>query len=487
MIAMGRHSTSNRRGAAPGLAWARGPAMAVALVAWASSPAAAQSVWEFTPYRLQVFLALGAAPELSPRLTGDLAVDVEDRTRAILGAVWDTTITPAPALLRRALIADLSAVTADALPKKSLEADKVILIAVLPGPSGYQVTARELDVRTMTFNALVRVAVGQPEKLRDGVYRAVRRAFAPLARIDAVDKKHVTLRLRAAALPPRDPAVAFVRPGDVFQPLFRYNDREGKPRRITTAPFTFLTVQQVAQPLLRCALHSGVRSPLGGRRRGRIEQLALAVIPPRRPTTLALRSRADSTQVLAGYDLYVSSQGAAPAKWLGRTDWKGQILVEPAAHPLRILLVKSGGELLARLPIVPGMYDELVAPLPDNKQKLRAEGYIKSFQEELIDLITRREVLLAQTRALVKANRLEEANKAIVQLRTMTSADELIRALDQEAKKVVTPDPLMQHKIDALFADTRKLVEQHLDPSAVEKLADAVRDSRAAKPASKKK
>jgi len=463
-------------------------AAAVLSVAVLTAPhaARAQSVWEFTPYRIQIYVAIGVAPELTAEAREDLIADLAARTNAIIGASWDLTITPAPPALHSALLADLEGVPNELLPKDALAHDKVILAAVVPERSGYRLAARELDVRTMTWNAAVEESVWQAFKLRDAMFGVVCDAFAPLAQIGAVDKKQVTLRLRAAALPIRDGSLGLVDSGDVFQPLFRYNDRDGNARRITTVPFTFLEVDKVAPMELQCTLHSGVRSPLGGRRRGRVEQLALAVVPPNRPTTLVLQSRSDAKHVLAGYDLYLSSEGSGFATWLGRTNWEGKLEVWPTRDPLRVLLVRSGGETLARLPIVPGLQSELIAPVPDNVEKLRAEGYVKGFQEDLIDLVTRREVLLAQARSHVQANRIDEAKALMKEIQAIATRDQLSRMLEQEAKKLVATDPGMQRKIDMLFADTEKILQQYLDPTAVEKLGDSLRERRVEKPSPKK-
>lgn len=456
--------------------------LAVIAIVWelASPAAAQQSVWEFTPYRIQVFLGLGNAPELTPQFQEELGSVLTERSSAVVGAAWDLTVTAATPTLRHVSVSDIEAVTVEQLPPESLDSDKVLLMAILPTVSGYRVVARELDVHTQTWNTTVRLTVWQSAKLGDGLFQAAREAFAPLAHIAEVEKKQATLRLRAAALPTRDKSFRLAKPGDLFQPLYRYNDREGKPRRITTIPFTYLTLEEVGQTEARCQIHSGMRSPLSGRRRGRVEQLALGIVPPQTPTSLILHSRVDAKQVLPGYDIYQSSTGGAPAQWLGRTDWRGRMQIPPAESPLRVLLVRSGGELLARLPIVPGLHDELTAPVPDNTQKLRAEGFLKGFQEDLIDLVTRREVLLAQARGHLNAQRLEEAQDVLEKLRTLKTRGALERQLDQETKKLASSDPFVQRDINALFAETRKLLTEHLDPADLERLTAAIRESRTA-------
>ena len=242
------------------------------------------------------------------------------------------------------------------------------------------------SVRTRTWSSPVRMVAWQAAKLRDTAFRAMCEAFAPLAQVGAVDtaNKRVTLRLRAAALPARDRDFLQVRPGDLFQPVVRYNDREGNPRRITIVPWTYLEVNDVDQASLECTLRSGLRTPLSGRLRGRVDRLALGVVVPQMPTRLILKSRVEPEQVLAGYDVYVQALDSKATKFLGRSDRRGSVTIEPDDPPLRLLVIKHGGILLARLPVVPGIHAELDALVADDEQRLEAEGYLAGLQEDQI-------------------------------------------------------------------------------------------------------
>jgi len=484
-----------------------------ALIACMSAgSAAAQSVWELTPYEIQLIPAAGSAPELTPALEEDLSADLLSRIDSVVGAPWDVTLATPPPPLRRAMIADIDSVAVDALPEDSLQFDKVMLLAVLPATTGYQVVACELDVQTRTWNTPVRVTAWQAAKLRDAAFLAVREAFAPLGQVASVDddKKLVTLRLRAAGLPPRDKAFVPATPGDLFQPVVRHEDREGKLKGIVPIPWTFLRVRRVVQAAVECSLHTGLRSPLSGRRRGRWEQLALAVVPPDRSTRLTLTSRADSEKLLAGYDIYVQSPESAATELLGRTDRTGSVIIRPGEDPLRLLLVRHGGMLLARLPTVPGMLEwpklkqkepitswrvarspislgkedkeeQLYAEIPNDDQRLAAEGFILGLQEDLVDLVTRREVLVAQARARLKAKKVDEADTLIRQLQQLKTRDEFARELDQQKDKIYSDDDMIQRQIDSMFDNTQKLLKEYLDPKVIEELGDELARARAAR------
>ncbi len=89
-----------------------------------------------------------------------------------------------------------------------------------------------------------------------------------------------------------------------------------------------------------------------------------------------------------------------------------------------------------------------------------------AWQEELVDLVTRREVLLIQARARLEEKRLDEAAKLLDQVRSLKTREVFSRELADAQRRAVSPDPAIQKKIDALFAETQKLLQQHLDPAA---------------------
>lgn len=580
-----------------------------------SSPA--QSVWELTPYRIEVLVTFAPAPELTSRLRDDLLTGLIDRTDALIGAPWGITFAPAPPALGRTMTSAIESVTMESLPKASLDFDKVMLLAVAPAIDGHRVTAREFDARTRLFSTAVTRPVGQLGKLRDVALAAMLEAFAPLGRIERVEKKHrilvlvapapeaklsgrqqtdllahlraqaetlaeddrdvtvtpapaellgvvhpsteavawesfpgrligydevvllsislessglhattlglnplagtssppaslpvgqpeglrataweavskaigavkrgrktwVTLRLRAGGLPFRDKGLAPVGPGAVFRPVIRYNDRDGNPRRIMPLPWTFCTVEEITSRQLVCRLHTGLRSPLSGRRRGRVRQLALAVVPPQRPSVLTLQSRSDPQQLLAGYDVYSHPPHSTTTVLLGRTDRRGCVSVPPVdkQNPLRVLMVRNGGEPLARLPIVPGMEPELFAAIANDDRRLEAEGIITGLQEEMVDLVARREVLFTRARTRIETGKLDEARELIDELRKLPDGPQFALKLNERQKRVRSGDAAVQAKIDALFDDTHKLLKKHLDPGPIEELWQELRRAR---------
>jgi len=579
-------------------------ALVLALLAALTAPPARsqEMVWELTPYRVRLIVAAAQAPGLAAGFQRQFARDVAERLSGLLGGYWDLATAEPTDALRYPMLEDLGSLTTQQLideDREALEYDKVMLVAVQPTVDGHQLTARELDIRTRLFSWPVRLAVRNEAKLCDAAVTAVWRAFAPLAEVLPMEEDGVVrLRLRAAGLAPHDPALAPLAEGDLFRPIVRRNDRDGRLRGVFIIPWTFLTVQQVSGPIAACELHTGLRSPLSGRRRGRTQNLALKVIPPDRGTLLVVRSRTAPYEPLAGYDVYAQSLDRQSSHWLGRTDSQGRVIIPPGPEPLRRVVIKHGGEILALLPLVPGLgwepmlgtdtyrgqwpsevppsylaglleprdkldeslrravqqylagsaghskatgpsqrgasrpakqkeptlpfgpyqgrplsavprpylkglLDEqprldtqtrsaleyamrrpprrnplsppppvvLEARVPDDDPRLKAEGFLNGLQAELIDLVVRREILLARAQARLAEKKYEEAEQLIQQIRTMKTREELRRRLLQEHKKIATNDPVLQQKIDRMFRQTEKVLLHYLDPKPVDALA----------------
>jgi hypothetical protein len=128
--------------------------------------------------------------------------------------------------------------------------------------------------------------------------------------------------------------------------------------------------------------------------------------------------------------------------------------------------------LLARLPIVPGLDEELSAELPNDDQRLQAEGFVKGLQHHVMDLVARRELYAARFRRYLKEKKLDEAKELLEEFRALETRSDLTRQLDQQEQRVRSPDRRVQAKIDQLFTDTRQLLTRFLDPRTSNQLAE---------------
>ena len=131
--------------------------------------------------------------------------DIIERVDLAMGAAWRAVSVRPDAALRQAMLADLEAISTEALTVDDLDTDKVFLLVVKGRPVGYTVIARELDVRTRTFGTTVQLVAGQATLLRDVLFAAMRRAFAPLALLEeAEDDRLGNWRITAQGMLRRD-------------------------------------------------------------------------------------------------------------------------------------------------------------------------------------------------------------------------------------------------------------------------------------------
>jgi hypothetical protein len=217
-------------------------------------------------------------------------------------------------------------------------------------------------------------------------------------------------------------------------------------------------------------LVTGLRSPLVTRRRGRVDQLALFVHLPAGDTTLELRAADKGARPLVGYQVYSHPVDSKETRLLGSTDTRGALVIAPGDGGVRVLLVKCGGMVMARLPLLPGLTPVALAQVPDDQRRLQVEGLITGFQEELVDLIARRQVLISRIRARIKAGKPEEAKVLFNELRRLRSHQDISRALLVERQRRASDDPRTQRQIDKLFDDTQTVINRFLDSRAIDRL-----------------
>jgi hypothetical protein len=434
------------------------------------SHAATAPLEPLAPYRIRVFLALAPAPELTAAFARDLMSDLPDQAESFLGAAWELSVAAVPAGLHFATTTDIDTVSAEELLKRSADFDKMTLLAIAPSAAGYQVTVRELDVRTRTWNAPVTRTARHVAKLRDAAMRALLAGFAPLGTIETVDQQQVKVRLRASALAPRDPGLALLKPGDALRPVIRVNDAGGKGGQIARPAWTLLRVEQVTPEKVDCRLECGLRGIELTATRGRVESLALGVAQTGRATKLVLQSRLHPPQPLPGYDVYRIGSGDKSGAVLGRSNRDGVVQVPSGPAAMELLLVKAGDQALARLPLVPGAETEISVALPDVAPLVEAQGLLRGFQEEVVDQVTLREALIARAKLQIQAKRFDDAAETVRALKELKTRDQLAMLLAADQKRVTADDADLQHTIDSLFSETAKLLDQHFDPDLIRKL-----------------
>jgi hypothetical protein len=181
---------------------------------------------------------------------------------------------------------------------------------------------------------------------------------------------------------------------------------------------------------------------------------------------------------MIGYELYEKELYSKKMTFVGRTDWDGRMRVEPSEDRLRLLYVKNGGAVLARLPIVPGLHALDVADLSGDDTRLQAEAYIRGVQNAIIDLVAVRELFKARIRLRLERSEMPKAEALMVALRDQPSNEVLANDMGKKQtyfNNLLKSSPNQRAKVDQMFSVTRDLLTTHINGKLVSDLEAELR------------
>ena len=328
------------------------------------------------------------------------------------------------------------------------------------------------------------------------VFQLLREVFAPLAVVHPMSgddgqpptSKQVVLQFKGSQLASEPVEQLFLHAGDVYQPLLRRTDRLGDLLEVSEVPWTYLalaeaqsTEQKSHDRQWRAHIHSGLRRPFGIRLRGRSELLALAMHTTRPRTQVRFYARHDRAQALSGYEVFQQREREkSPSHLLGITDSRGMIELEREQAPVVMLLVRSDGRLLAKVPVVPGAAAMVEVPIADDTARLQAQARLVEIREQLVDLVARRNILLARARNQLNKGQLDQAQQLLEELDALPGRAQFNKILSAAENQPGnrSEDPRVQARIAKLFASTRSLLGKSLDTRPVRDLQNEVNMAR---------
>jgi hypothetical protein len=481
-----------------------------AMAAFPDEAAAGFGGWEFQPYRIHALLALDVPGGLAEELSGELPVYLRNRAGCAFAPLWVFDIELATGAARAKVFRDVEEAGPEKPTDLPKDTDKLILLAVHWTPLGLQLTAREYDQYVERWGVPLHPECRQFSSLPEQLFALVWQTFSPLAQVDPDpnDPKRATLRPRgsellrgeAEGMPP------WAMAGDVFLPLTRRTARGGQvvENGIQPVPWTYVAAvaseaiesgdqsketennkaQDKAkdkvtdkQETLEFHVHSGSRRPFVARRSSRLELLAIGVRADPEPTRLQFFARKNERKPLVGYEALVQESGNEEPTRIGLSDTAGEVVIPPGNERIRILLVKHGGQLLAKLPVVPGAAHTIKIPLPDDDARLAAEARLAALREDLIDVVARRNILMARARKRIENKDFAGAQELLRSLDELPGKPQFKLALDTSARLLRSDDPAMQRKIDGLFSQTQTLMTQFLDLKPINQLHNELREA----------
>ncbi|TWU57225.1 hypothetical protein [Rubripirellula reticaptiva] len=352
--------------------------------------------------------------------------------------------------------------------------DKVFIVRATVDSMPGRIDVVELDTLMRYFGPIASSSIAANQPIGEAVGHAVIKAFAPVVRIDDAGQKTAVGLLRASGLIMDEDSPAMIHVDDVLQPMTRKNDRNGNPFMIGAMDWAYLAVTEYKDRNVSMDFYAGRAGGLQGRKNARTFRTALKVRPMEDETLLRLHAQGDVDFPLIGYEIYEKELKSTAMTFIGRTDWNGRLNIQKTDDPLRLMYVKNGGAVLARLPMVPGLHPTAVADLQGDDLRLQAEAYIRGVQDAIIDLVAVRELYKARIRMRLERGEMKEAEELMEALRNQPSNEAL--ATDMGKKQAVflkllgTRNANQKRKVDEMFITTRELLSKHINPILVRDL-----------------
>ncbi len=447
---------------------------------------------ESQPYRVRILIAQEAedASPLNRELSQVLARSV--------GSLWTTEIEtlsdvvrPEAKVLERWTMADVR--------ERFAEGGVDCWFAVTVRDSAAR---RELAVRAWQpqFDWLSPVhasAFYEPRETAGRIVQHCWNLFRPQVLVDHVDQQAVRVRVRAGDLAPADPAFALFQPGDSLIPWLMYYDRDKSLKKKQELPWTYVRLDSLQGPLAEGTSLSGLRNPLAGKTRGRIEKVAVVSRPVYPRTQLQIGVQNQPARTLAGYRLELRPK-LAPPKSEGKedkqdeneeakdevtelfTDRLGEATLTPdPRHPQIWIYIYSGELLLARVPFVPGSLPFLRLDVPDDSVRLQAEGELQSLQSELVNLVAERNTLIAAARGASKKGDWQRVKLLRQQIDGLPAKEKFTAKLAGIRVAAVNAarqrkDRVAQTRIERLCKDVSELIDRYLDAEKLQLIKDEI-------------
>ena len=219
------------------------------------------------------------------------------------------------------------------------------------------------------------------------------------------------------------------------------------------------------------------RSPLAGSRR-RVELMGIAARPLLSETELTLVPRVDPLNPLVGHrvdvmDRFPTVDDPVEDRLTLLTDRRGVIVVPADSDaPLRHVLVHSGGAVLASVPFIPGLERRTTLELPDDTARLSVEGELQMMEDDLIDVVASRAVIMSRARGAARGGRWDDVDgflDELDELPTFEQFDQRLTAVRVPARQTARElrDRIAESRIVRLCREFREVAETRLSADII--------------------
>jgi hypothetical protein len=371
-------------------------------------------------------------------------------------------------------------------------ADVWFVAAVETLPVGKRVSVRSWQPEVQTESVVASTVVQDERDLAIALVRLCRDLFRPMGIVVQDNDRSVQIRLKGGELITPDPTFSQLSPDEVLIPMLAYRNKDHVIEKLQVIPWTYLTVDEVDGSRVVGTVQSGLKLALGGKKRGRIDTLVVALRPQFESTRIQLVTQSKPQLPLVAHRLEVRTEAMIPrvteehpeidpASTLideKLTDRRGltRISVEPN-HPLVWLFAYSGQHILARVPFVPGAAAEVRFEVPDDATRLAAEADLQMLQGEVIDAVALRNTAISTIRAAAKKDDWQTVDQKLTLLKQQASSNSLVdrlvavRVAGVAAAKAGR-DRAAETRINRMCDEAVALIKAHLGEEKVRLLSE---------------
>lgn len=415
--------------------------------------------WEYTPYRLLLFLDSRdqsvPAGELETTLAA-LRPVVEREWRGSWQTGWAVGAAPTIAATPVAPPAADPEAESPAASAPSSPADQIVEIDLLRLGAETRVQVRFRDATSGRAGEPLQLLAANAAEIPAQTAALLRAGFAPLARVSKYDQGQAVLRIKGGKLLGVSGQLAV---GSVLLPLERARSDGSNSSAARALKWTLLGVTRVSGAQLNASVHSGLAQAGDPGESRPIDFLAQPLLSVRAETELTVLGMSPAVAALNN-DLPEEEQAKAvatvsqskvplpglrvtarafeqPARiaWSGVTDQQGRLRL-PARWDanvggyraqLWLLDIGVGGETLATLPCCPGAMEKVTLALPANPQWVTAQQWLEETRELVLQVHARKKIQLARLAAAIKNKQAAEVGRLQSELRLLPDAGKILQ------------------------------------------------------------
>ncbi|MBS0201616.1 MAG: hypothetical protein JSS49_01865 [Planctomycetes bacterium] len=433
---------------------------------------------ELRPYRVNLQIAFDGIDQ-SPSSRSGLIQNTRNAAGRCLGAQWVMDVSEAD-WLQPVSAEGLSRLTLSGLQERvaqDADFDVWLVAGVTSRGSGWRIDVRcwqpEFNLDSPPVGAETVDRLDIPLVL----LRLCHQAFRPIGLVDGVDGDNVGVLLRAGGVQVPDESFALSANATTFAPVLASRKRDRSIERLMPIPWTLLATEERTGARLKCHLHSGLRSPIGGKQRGRVETVAIAVKSHHGSTVLDLATQSKPSLALVAHRVELrdsSTIRAADAKDKDEhllqvllTDRRGRVTIPHVGDTVVWLFAYSGRNLLARVPILPGAESTMRLEVRDDSARLEAESDLYMLQGQLIETVAARTSATTRIRSAIKKNDKRSALNAVEDLKKLPDVQNFldrVTAIRVPSVKVAKArkDRAGEVRINRMCDDMSDLIRQYL-------------------------